>query len=80
MRNALERSSSEQHKIHNLWSCQKMCDVIHYLLDNIFIRFCLKMYRQLVSIGYRSYMVIIVFSFFMTAPLEMVALITSRIY
>ena len=80
MRNALECSTSGQPKIHNLWSCQKMCDVIDYLLDNIFIRFSSKMYRQLVSIGYRSYMVIIVFSFFISAPLEMVALITSRIY
>ena len=22
-----------------LWSCQKMCDALHYLLENIFIRF-----------------------------------------
>ena len=24
---------------YKLWSCRKMCDALHYLLDNIFIRF-----------------------------------------
>ena len=33
-----------------LWSCQKMCDALHYLLDNIFIRFGSKLYRQIVGI------------------------------
>ena len=27
-----------------------MCDAVHYLLDNIFIRFGLKLYRQIVCI------------------------------
>ena len=27
-----------------------MCDALHYLLDNIFIRFCSKLYRQSVGI------------------------------
>ena len=31
--------TSEQPKRYKLWSCQKMCDALHYLLDNIFIRF-----------------------------------------
>ena len=31
--------TSEQSKRYKLWSCQKMCDALHYLLDNIFIRF-----------------------------------------
>ena len=26
---------SEQHKRYNLWSCQKVCDALLYLLDNI---------------------------------------------
>ena len=30
-----------------LWSCQKMCDALKYLLDNKFIRFGLKLYRQI---------------------------------
>ena len=42
--------TSEQPKRYKLWSCQKMCDVLHYLLDNIFIRFGSKLYRQIVSI------------------------------
>ena len=33
-----------------MWSCQKMCDALHYLLDSIFIRFGLKLYRQTVGI------------------------------
>ena len=31
--------TSEQPKRYKLWSCQKMCDALHYFLDNIFIRF-----------------------------------------
>ena len=27
-----------------------MCDALHYILDNIFIRFCSKLYRQIVGI------------------------------
>ena len=33
-----------------LWFCQKDCDVLVYLLDNIFIRFGTKLYRQIVGI------------------------------
>ena len=42
--------TSEQPKRYKLWSCQKMCDALHYLLDNIFIRFGLRLYRQIVGI------------------------------
>ena len=42
--------NSEQPKRYKLWSCQKMCDALHYLLDNIFIRFGSKLYRQVVGI------------------------------
>ena len=41
---------SEQTKRYKLWSCQKVFDALHYLLDNIFIRFGLKLYRQIVGI------------------------------
>ena len=41
--------TSEQPKRFKLWSCQKVCDALHYRLDNIFIRFCLKLYRQTVG-------------------------------
>ena len=33
-----------------MWSCQKKCDALHYLLHNIFIRFGSKLYRQIVGI------------------------------
>ena len=36
--------TSEQPKRYKLWSSQKMCDALHYLLDNIFIRFGSKLY------------------------------------
>ena len=42
--------NSEQPKRYKLWSCQKMCDALHYLLDNIFIKFGSKLYRQIVGI------------------------------
>ena len=42
--------TSEQPKRYKWWSCQKMCDALHYLLDNIFIRFGSKLYRQIVGI------------------------------
>ena len=35
---------------YNLWSCQKVCDALVYLLDNIFIRFGTKLYRQPIGI------------------------------
>ena len=35
---------------HNLWSCEKVCDALVYLLDNIFIRFGTKLYRQTIGI------------------------------
>ena len=42
--------TSEKHKRNKLWSCQKMCDVLSYLLDNIFIRLGSKLYQQIVGI------------------------------
>ena len=42
--------TSEQPKRYKLWSCQRMCDALHYLLDNIFIRFGSKLYRLIVGI------------------------------
>ena len=49
-KNAFFFFTSEQPKRYKLWSCQKMCDALHYLLDNIFIRFGSKLYRQIVCI------------------------------
>ena len=42
--------TSEQRKRYKSWSCQKMCNALHYLLDNIFIRFGWELYRQIVGI------------------------------
>ena len=42
--------TSEIPKRYKLWSCQKMCNALHYLLDNIFIRFGSNLYRQIVGI------------------------------
>ena len=33
---------------YNLWSCQKVCEALTFLLDNIYIRFGSKLYRQIV--------------------------------
>ena len=42
--------TSVQPKRYKFWLCQKMCDALHYLLDNLFIRFGSKSYRQIVGI------------------------------
>ena len=42
-------SSSDQSR-YTLWSCQNVCDALSYLLDNIYIRFGTKLYRQIVGI------------------------------
>ena len=36
---------------YNLWSCQKVCEALTFLLDNIYIRFGSKLYRQIVDIS-----------------------------
>ena len=42
--------TSEEHKKYDVWSCQKVTDALIYLLDNIYIRFGSKLYRQNVRI------------------------------
>ena len=37
-------------KNYHAWSCQNVCDALTFLLDNIFIRFGTKLYRQVVGI------------------------------
>ena len=37
-------------KYYNLWSCQNVCEALIFLLDNIYIRFASKLYRQIVGI------------------------------
>ena len=43
--------TSEKSKKYHVWSCQnEVCDALTFLLDNIFIRFGTKLYRQVVGI------------------------------
>ena len=35
---------------YNVWSCQKFCEALTFLLDNIYIRIGSKLYRQIVGI------------------------------
>ena len=41
--------TSDAVRNYNLWSWQKMCEALTFLLDNIFIRFAFKLYRQIVG-------------------------------
>ena len=38
------------HKNYTLWICQKVCEALTFLLDNIYIRFGTKLFRQIVGI------------------------------
>ena len=42
--------TSEDTKRYKLWSCQNVCEALIYLLDNIYIRFGAKLYRQIIGI------------------------------
>ena len=42
-------------KKYDAWSCQNVCDALTFLLDNIFIRFGSKLYRQVVGIPMGTY-------------------------
>ena len=35
---------------YNIWSCQKVCQALTFLLDNIYIRFGSKLFTQIVGI------------------------------
>ena len=37
-------------KYYKSWSCQKVCEALPFLSDNIYIRFGSKLYRQIVGI------------------------------
>ena len=43
-------SKDHHYKGYQLWSCQNVCDALSFLLDNIYIRFGTKLYRQIVGI------------------------------
>ena len=42
--------TSDAVKYYNIWSCQKMCDALTFLLDTIDIRFGSNLYRQIIVI------------------------------
>ena len=43
--------TSDAVKLFNVWSCEKVCEALTFLLDNIYIRFGSKLYRQIVGIS-----------------------------
>ena len=43
-------TSADHYRGYHLWSCQNVCDALFYLLDNIYMRFGTKLYRQIVGI------------------------------
>ena len=43
-------STSEKHRNYTLMSCQKVCEALTFLLDNIYINFGNKLFRQIVGI------------------------------
>ena len=42
--------TSDAIRNYNLWSCQKVCETLNFLSDNIYIKFGYKSYRQIVGI------------------------------
>ena len=52
--------TSDVYNNYNLWSWQKVCDVLVYLLDNLFIKF----YRQTIGIAMGTNCVPLVADFF----------------
>ena len=47
--------TSEKPKKYHVWSCQNVCDALTFLLDNIFVQFGTKLYRQVVGIPMGTY-------------------------
>ena len=43
-------TSADHYTGYHLWSCQNVYDALSFLLDNIYIRFGTKLYRQIVGI------------------------------
>ena len=43
-------TSTDHYRGYHLWSCQNACDALSILLDNIYIGFDTKLYRQIVGI------------------------------
>ena len=50
---------------YDLWSCQKICEALNFFLDNIYIRFDSKLYRQIVGIPMGTNCVLLVADLFL---------------
>ena len=57
--------SNDSVRNSNLWSCQKMCEALTFLLDNIYIRVGSKIYRQIVGNPMDTYCVTLVADVFL---------------
>ena len=42
--------TSKKHRNYTLWACQKVCEALTFLLDNIYIRFGSTLFRQILGI------------------------------
>ena len=42
--------NSEKHRNYTLCSCEKVCEALTFVLDNIYIRFVTKLFRHIVGI------------------------------
>ena len=62
-------TSSDQSR-YTLWSCQNVCHALSYRLDNIYIRFGTKLYKQIVGIPMDTYCAPLVADLFYTATKE----------
>ena len=47
--------TSDAVRNYNLWSCQKVCEALTFLLDNIYIKFSSKLYTQIVGMPMGTY-------------------------
>ena len=56
--------TSDAVRNYNLWSCQKECEALTFLLDNIYIRVGSKLYRKIVNIPMGTYCAPLVADFF----------------
>ena len=63
MRNGFFTSDAVRN--YNLWSCQKVCEALTFLSDNIYIKFASKLYRQIVGIPMGTYCDLLVADLFL---------------
>ena len=57
--------TSDAVRNYNLWFCQKVCEAVTFLLDNIYITFRSKLYRQIVGIPMGTNCVLLVADLFL---------------